>query len=55
VQKGLDLGAAMKEAAGSVGGVGGGHDIASGGKIAQGKEDAFLTALDKVVGTQLKK
>jgi nanoRNase/pAp phosphatase (c-di-AMP/oligoRNAs hydrolase) len=38
-----------------VGGVGGGHDIASGGKIAQGKEDAFLTALDKVVGTQLKK
>jgi RecJ-like exonuclease len=55
VQKGLDLGAAMKEAAGSVGGVGGGHDIASGGKIAQGKEDAFLAALDKVVGTQLKK
>jgi RecJ-like exonuclease len=55
VHKGLDLGTAMREAAGSVGGNGGGHDIASGGKIAQGKEDAFLAALDKVVGTQLKK
>ena len=55
VHRGLDLGAAMREAAGSVGGNGGGHDIASGGKIAQGQEDAFLAALDKTVGAQLKK
>ncbi len=51
-EMGVDLGAAMKEAAAKVGGVGGGHNIASGGKVNRGREEEFLQALDHIVGSQ---
>ncbi|MCE5295808.1 MAG: DHH family phosphoesterase [Euryarchaeota archaeon] len=49
---GVDLGAALKEACGKVGGNGGGHNIASGGRVPLGKEDAFLKELDRIIGEQ---
>ncbi|HUM82059.1 MAG TPA: DHHA1 domain-containing protein, partial [Methanothrix sp.] len=51
--RGLDLSVAMRRATGAVGGVGGGHTIASGGSIPPGSEDRFLTILDEIVGEQL--
>jgi len=53
ISQGLDLSVAMRRAAGAVGGVGGGHTIASGGSIPPGSEDRFLTILDEIVGEQL--
>jgi len=49
---GVDLGAAMKEAAGKVGGSGGGHNVASGGRVPLGKEEDFIRELDHLVGKQ---
>jgi RecJ-like exonuclease len=53
VQRRLNLARAMSEAANSVGGVGGGHDIAAGATIPEGTELEFLTRLNKLVGQQL--
>lgn len=53
VARGLDLSVAMRRAAGSVGGNGGGHTIASGASIPPGSEERFLAALDEIVGEQL--
>jgi single-stranded-DNA-specific exonuclease len=53
VQRHLNLARAMSEAANSVGGVGGGHDIAAGATIPEGTESEFLTRLNKLVGLQL--
>ena len=53
ISRGLDLSVALRRAAGAVGGVGGGHTIASGGSIPPGSEDRFLTILDEIVGEQL--
>ncbi len=53
VAKGLDLAVAMRDAAAEVGGDGGGHNIASGATIPKGKEEAFLTLVDEIVGRQL--
>ena len=53
ISRGLDLSVALRRAAGAVGGVGGGHTIASGGSIPPGSEDRFLTVLDEIVGEQL--
>jgi single-stranded DNA-specific DHH superfamily exonuclease len=53
ISQGLDLSVAMRRAAGAVGGVGGGHTIASGGSIPPGSEDRFLAILDEMVGEQL--
>ena len=53
ISRGLDLSVALRKAAGAVGGVGGGHTIASGGSIPPGSEDRFLTILDEIVGEQL--
>lgn len=53
VARGLDLAAAMREAARSVDGVGGGHDVASGATVPKGKEEAFLALVDEIVGRQL--
>ncbi len=53
ISRGLDLSVAMRRATGAVGGVGGGHTIASGGSIPPGSEDRFLTILDETVGEQL--
>ena len=54
ILRGLNLAVALDEAASAVGGVGGGHDIAAGATIPEGKEDEFLAILDKKIGEQLK-
>jgi RecJ-like exonuclease len=48
VARGLDLSAAMKEAAEACGGTGGGHNIAAGATIPEGKELEFLSCLDGI-------
>ncbi len=53
LENGLDLSVAMKKAAESVGGSGGGHKIASGGSFPRDQESAFLMNLDAIVGEQL--
>jgi len=53
VQRRLNLARAMSEAASSVGGVGGGHDIAAGATIPAGTETEFLKHLNQLVGLQL--
>jgi len=52
VEKGVDLAEALREAAGAVGGQGGGHAVASGATIAKGKEEIFLEKLDEIIGRQ---
>jgi RecJ-like exonuclease len=54
VNKGLDLAEACRQAAGNVGGKGGGHPVASGATIPKGKEEPFLKFLDEMVAGQLK-
>ena len=53
VKNGLDLGYAMKEAAGKLGGHGGGHKIASGATIAKEKEEDFLKIVDGIISEQM--
>jgi RecJ-like exonuclease len=53
VARGLDLAAALREAAGAFGGSGGGHDVASGATIPKGKEEKFVERVDEIVGLQL--
>ena len=53
VEKGIDLGKAVKVAANSVGGIGGGHDAAAGAQIPRGREEEFLSYIDKVLGAQV--
>lgn len=53
VARGLDLSEAMKKAAEEVGGVGGGHNIAAGATIPIGKEEDFLSEVDRIVRRQL--
>ncbi len=53
VERKLNLAKAMSEAAISVGGTGGGHDIAAGATIPHGREGEFLVFLDKLIGAQL--
>lgn len=52
---GLDLSVALRDAAASVGGVGGGHNIASGATIPLGKDIDFIQALDVIVAKQMKR
>jgi RecJ-like exonuclease len=54
VNKGLDLGLAMKEAATPLKGHGGGHKIAAGATISLEKEEEFLGAVDKIIAQQMK-
>lgn len=54
ISRGLDLSVALRKAAASVGGVGGGHTIASGASIQPGSEEKFLSCLDQIVGEQLR-
>jgi RecJ-like exonuclease len=54
VKNGLDLGAAMKTVAGSLGGYGGGHKIAAGATIAFEKEQDFLQQVDLLLVSQMK-
>ncbi len=53
LDRGLDLSVAMRKAAESVGGSGGGHKIASGGSFPRDQESAFLMNLDAIVAEQL--
>ena len=53
VGKGLDLSVVMREASQSVGGDGGGHDVAAGATIPSGEETAFLDAAETLVSEQL--
>lgn len=53
VEEGLDLAKALHRAAASVGGVGGGHDIAAGASIPDGTEPDFLDALEAVLLEQV--
>ncbi|MCZ7383696.1 MAG: DHH family phosphoesterase [Candidatus Methanoperedens sp.] len=54
VAAGLDLAAAMREASASVGGMGGGHDIASGATIPKGTAMKFIDIADTIIEKQLK-
>ncbi len=51
---GLDLAAAMREASTSVGGMGGGHDVASGATIPKGTVEMFIETADAIIGKQLR-
>jgi single-stranded-DNA-specific exonuclease len=53
VERGLDLSAAMRLASESVGGTGGGHNIAAGATIPQGSEADFLAEIDRIVTAQI--
>ena len=53
VRQGLDLSAVMREASRSVGGDGGGHDVAAGATIPTDERDAFLEAADALVEDQI--
>jgi single-stranded-DNA-specific exonuclease len=55
ISQGLDLSAALRRAAEDVGGVGGGHNIASGASIPPGSEEKFLSCVDQIVGEQLRR
>ncbi|MCQ1535577.1 DHH family phosphoesterase [Methanosarcina sp. KYL-1] len=55
VSKGLDLAFTMREAAGAVGGNGGGHSVASGASIPLGNTVEFLSIADQIIGEQLRK
>jgi RecJ-like exonuclease len=53
VRRGLDLSVVMGEAARSVGGDGGGHDVAAGATIPAGREEEFVAEADRIVGEQV--
>jgi len=53
VARGLDLSRAVPEAVKSVGGTGGGHNVAAGAGVPSEKLDEFLECLDRLVGEQL--
>lgn len=52
-KKGINLAEACRAAAQSVGGQGGGHPVAAGATVPEGKEEEFLAEADRVVGQQL--
>ena len=53
VDRGVNLGRIMAEAASAVEGVAGGHNIAAGAKIPRGTEEEFLTLVDGLIGKAL--
>ncbi len=54
IRRGLNLGNAINEAAGAVGGTGGGHDIAAGAFIPRDSKSEFLRILDSKIGSQIR-
>jgi len=54
VGAGLDLATAMREASATVGGMGGGHDVASGATIPIGTAMKFIDLVDSIIEKQLK-
>lgn len=55
VNLGLNLSTAMRDASKLVGGHGGGHPVASGATIPEGKENEFLAKVNGIVGEQFQK
>lgn len=55
VERGIHLAKALRRAAEAVGGAGGGHSVAAGATIPEGKEKEFLKILDEIIGKQLQK
>ncbi len=53
VEKGLDLGLVMKEAGESVGGNGGGHNVAAAATFEPGKELDFVKKVDELCGSMM--
>lgn len=53
IEKGLNLSIAMRTAAGSVNGVGGGHNIAAGATIPKGSEEEFLKHIEDIIKAQV--
>ncbi len=53
VEKGLDLGEAMRKAAEAAGGTGGGHNVAAGAGFPKGGEERFLKKTREVIEIQL--
>lgn len=53
VGRGLDLSLACREAAGKVGGEGGGHPVAAGATIPTDREQEFLQEADRIIAKQL--
>jgi len=53
LEKGLDLSSALRKAAESLNGVGGGHKIAAGATIPKGKEEEFLGLVEREIQLQL--
>ncbi|HKV90024.1 MAG TPA: DHH family phosphoesterase, partial [Thermoplasmata archaeon] len=53
VSQGLDLAVALRHAAATVGGEGGGHKVASGATIPLAGREAFLAEANRLVGRQL--
>ncbi|MGC9443932.1 MAG: DHHA1 domain-containing protein [Candidatus Methanospirareceae archaeon] len=51
---GINLATAMEQAAKEVGGFGGGHPVAAGASIPDGKEEQFIMMLDALIGEQKK-
>jgi len=51
--RGINLAAALREAAEAQEGEGGGHNIAAGATIPKGKEEKFLAQVDEIIGRQL--
>ncbi len=52
LDQGVDLAVALRECASKVGGFGGGHRIAAGATVPEGREDEFLDELDRMIGEQ---
>ncbi|MDW5562537.1 MAG: DHH family phosphoesterase [Methanomassiliicoccus sp.] len=52
-RRGLDLSSAMRTASERVGGTGGGHNIAAGATVPEGREEEFLLAIDLEISSQL--
>jgi single-stranded-DNA-specific exonuclease len=55
VERGLDLSKAMRQAAESVGGTGGGHNVAAGATIPEPKVEEFIRTLDGIVSGQMRR
>jgi RecJ-like exonuclease len=55
VERGLDLSKAMRQAAESVGGTGGGHNVAAGATIPEPKVEEFIRTLDGIVSLQMRR
>ena len=54
VERGVNLGAALRDAASSFGGTGGGHDIAAGAMVPYRDMESFLQLVDEITGAQIK-